>query len=188
MKILVGLGNPGPTYALTRHNVGFLCLDALAQNYDFEPFKEKFQGFLASGLIAGEKVVLFKPQTYMNRSGEPTQKLLAFYQVKPDNMFVFHDDLDLAPGKIRVKLGGGAGGHNGLKSLDQHMGPNYWRVRVGIGRPEGAYPTPTDYVLGRFAPEDEGWLVDVLQGISSDIAVLLSEDPKKFGEMMNNKG
>ncbi len=180
MYLFVGLGNPGREYAHHRHNVGFMCLDEIRQSYGFPPEKAKFSGLLTEGQVDHQKVYLFKPLTYMNRSGGPVNEAARFFKIPPDHIIVFHDDLDLAPGKVRVKQGGGHGGHNGLRDLDAHLGPQYWRVRIGIGRPlhkEGVTP----YVLSNFSKEDHGWLDFLLPLLADEVHLLLTASPQEYG-------
>lgn len=150
MRLVVGLGNPGPDYALTRHNIGFMAVDALAEH---ARFTSKFHGEIASRSIEGEKIILLKPMTYMNNSGRAVQAAMAFYKLSPADVIVLHDELDLPLGKIRIKRGGGANGHNGIKDIDQSIGPDYWRIRLGIGHP-GMKEQVHGHVLSRFG-EDE---------------------------------
>jgi PTH1 family peptidyl-tRNA hydrolase len=150
MRLVVGLGNPGPDYALTRHNIGFMAVDALAEH---ERFTSKFQGLVASRSIEGEKLMLLKPMTFMNNSGRAVQAAMAFYKIAPEDVIVLHDELDLPLGKIRIKQAGGANGHNGLKDIDQCIGPNYWRIRLGIGHP-GMKEQVHSHVLSRFGADE----------------------------------
>jgi peptidyl-tRNA hydrolase, PTH1 family len=150
MLLVVGLGNPGPDYALTRHNIGFMAVDALA---GAERFTSKFHGETASRSIEGEKVILLKPMTYMNNSGRAVQAAMAFYKIPPAQVIVLHDELDIGLGKIRIKRGGGANGHNGIKDIDQCIGPDYWRIRLGIGHP-GMKEQVHGYVLSRFTTDE----------------------------------
>ena len=187
MFVLVGLGNPGSQYALNRHNVGFMVVDAVAENYGFPPFKEKFSAHISEGSLGSNRVLLCKPQTYMNRSGESVMKLLQFYKVPTTSVYVVHDDLALEPGRIRLKLGGGAGGHNGLRSLDQHIGQNYWRLRVGIGHP-GIKDMVSDYVLSNFPKSDHDWLVSLLSSVSEEIPTLLgTTDPSAWIQALEKR-
>lgn len=149
MKLLVGLGNPGADYEKTRHNIGFMAVDAIAHRHNFLVPKLKFRSEIREGMIGGAKLLIQKPLTFMNLSGAPVQELCQFYKIPPEAVVVFHDDLDLAFGKIKIKQGGGHGGHNGLKSLDSHLGHNYWRIRLGIGHP-GDKDEVTGHVLGTF--------------------------------------
>jgi PTH1 family peptidyl-tRNA hydrolase len=162
MRIVAGLGNPGSRYASHRHNVGFMMVDQLADHYGFSLWKDKFGGQLAEGRIGNSKTLLFKPQSYMNRSGLPVAELMKFYKESPDHLTVIHDEIDLTAGKIRVKMGGGHGGHNGLRDIDRHLGPNYWRVRVGVGR--SRFNADVDqHVLSDFDKADKDWLNPLLE-------------------------
>lgn len=176
MFILVGLGNPGAKYALNRHNIGFMAVDVIADEHRFPPFKSKFSAEISEGTIGSHKVILCKPMTYMNLSGRSVAELARFYKVPLDNIYVIHDDLDLIPGKIRVKKGGGNGGHNGLTSLDQCLGKDYWRIRLGIGHP-GHRDAVTGYVLGNFMKADQDWLISLLSALSFEIEGVFGEDP-----------
>lgn len=173
MWILVGLGNPGKEYQDNRHNVGFMAIDEIAREYGFPAFKSKFEGEISEGRIDGEKAVLVKPQTFMNLSGQCVQKVAHFYKVTPNRIAVFHDELDLVPGKLRVKKGGGAAGHNGLKSMDQCLNSQeYWRIRMGIGHP-GDRNRVTGYVLGDFSKEERAWLPDWIGACAKHVPVFL---------------
>lgn len=177
--LLIGLGNPGAKYARNRHNVGFMVIDALMQAYGFGAQKQKFSGLLAEGVVGNDKILTFKPQTYMNRSGEPAGELARFYKIPLDHIIVFHDELDLPLGKLRVKRGGGAGGHNGLKSLDQHLGADYLRVRIGIDHP-GDKDMVSPYVLSDFSKEETPAVIDMVAGIIEHLPLLLQGDDAKF--------
>lgn len=167
MKLVVGLGNPGNDYAFTRHNVGFRVVDGLCQAYNFGNFSKKFKGLYNKGRISGADVVLLEPQTYMNLSGESVQAAMAFYKLQPSDLLVIHDELDIAPGQLKYKVGGGDAGHNGLKSITAALGTgNYARLRVGIGRPVHKGQV-SDYVLSRFTAEEDlvvteriAWIVE----------------------------
>jgi len=173
MLLWVGLGNPEPGMAMHRHNIGFMALDVIADRHGFSPWRQRFKGLVAEGTVGGEKVLGLKPMTYMNASGESVQAAAAFYKLPPDAITVFHDELDLAPGKVRVKQGGGAAGHNGLRSIDRRLGtPDYWRVRIGIGHP-GIKERVTGHVLGSFAKADLPFL-EVLLGAMGEAAPLLA--------------
>jgi peptidyl-tRNA hydrolase, PTH1 family len=173
MLLWVGLGNPEPGMARNRHNIGFLALDVIAIRHRFSPWRNRFKGLVSEGTIAGEKILALKPLTYMNASGEAVQAAAAFYKLPSEAITAFHDELDLVPGKVRVKFDGGAAGHNGLRSIDRHLGtPNYWRVRLGIGHP-GSKDRVMPYVLGDFSKEDMGWLIPFLDAIA-DAAPLLA--------------
>ncbi len=179
MKLFVGLGNPGPKYAGNRHNVGFMALERIASDHGFGPWRNGFKGEVSEGRLAGEKVVLLKPATFMNLSGEAVRAALDFYKLTPGDVIVFHDELDLAPGKCRVKQGGGHAGHNGLRSIHAHIGEAYGRVRLGIGHP-GHKDAVAAYVLHDFAKADQDWLDDLLRGISDGAEALAGGDATRF--------
>lgn len=180
MRLIVGLGNPGQKYLLNRHNIGFMALDVLVGRHDFSGWEKKFKGLVCDGVLGGEKVLLLKPQTWMNLSGESVQAAAAFYKIKPEDIVVFHDELDLAPGKLRVKKGGGAAGHNGLRSIDEHLGKDYWRVRLGIGHP-GVKDYVSPWVLGNFTQEEQDeWLVPLLSAIGEHAPRLAAGDHDGF--------
>lgn len=173
MLLLVGLGNPGDEYRNNRHNIGFMAVDKIHRLGSMSPFRKKFQGELADGMIAGQKVLVLKPQTYMNESGRSVQAAMAFYKIKPEDVIVFHDELDLAAGKIKVKRGGGHAGHNGLRSINAQVGDAYRRVRIGIGHP-GDKDKVVGHVLKDFAKADAEW-VDKLLGAMADNADVLAQ-------------
>ncbi len=179
MLLFVGLGNPGAKYAGNRHNIGFMAVDAIARAHGFGPWKSKFQGQVSEGRLGREKVLLLKPGTYMNLSGQSAGEAMRFYKLSPEDVTVFHDELDLAPGKLRVKRGGGHAGHNGLRSLHQHISETYQRVRLGIGHP-GRKDLVSHYVLQDFARADAAWLDDLLRGISDGAVYLAEGDTDKF--------
>ncbi|SFL39393.1 aminoacyl-tRNA hydrolase [Shimia aestuarii] len=179
MKLFVGLGNPGAKYANNRHNIGFMALDQIAADHGFSPWKSKFQGSLCEGRLGREKVLLLKPETFMNLSGQSVGEAMRFYKLDSTDVTVFHDELDLAPGKCRAKAGGGHAGHNGLRSIHQHIGPHYDRVRMGIGHP-GNKNAVSGYVLRDFPKADADWLDDLLRGISDGAPHLAEGDTGKF--------
>ncbi|SHE83887.1 peptidyl-tRNA hydrolase [Ruegeria intermedia] len=179
MKLFVGLGNPGAKYARNRHNIGFMAVDAIADAHGFGPWRSKFQGEVSEGRLGREKVLLLKPMTYMNRSGQSVGEAMRFYKLDSTDVTVFHDELDLAPGKVRAKSGGGHAGHNGLRSIHDHIGAAYDRVRLGIGHP-GRKELVSAYVLGDFAKADSQWLEDVLRGVSDGAVHLAEGDTAKF--------
>ncbi|KUJ80386.1 peptidyl-tRNA hydrolase [Ruegeria marisrubri] len=179
MKLFVGLGNPGQKYARNRHNIGFMAVDRIAEDHGFGPWKSKFQGEISEGRLGNEKVLLLKPMTYMNRSGQSVGEAMRFYKLDSTDVTVLHDELDLAPGKVRVKAGGGHAGHNGLRSIHEHIGAAYDRVRLGIGHP-GRKEMVSAYVLSDFAKADAEWLEDVLRGVSDGAPYLASGDGGKF--------
>jgi PTH1 family peptidyl-tRNA hydrolase len=179
MKLWVGLGNPGARYAGNRHNIGWMAVDRIAGDHGFGPWRAKFQGALAEGRLGAEKVLLLKPETYMNRSGQSVGEAMRFFKLTPADVTVFHDELDLAPGKVRVKQGGGHAGHNGLRSIHEHIGADYARVRLGIGHP-GHKDRVAGYVLSDFAKADADWLDDVLRGVADGAPDLASGDGGRF--------
>ncbi len=186
MKLIIGLGNPGEKYAKTRHNIGFMAVDRIAELYDFAPWRRKFQGLVTTGEIAGHKIMLQKPETYMNMSGHAAGESSRYFQIDPNNIFVLYDELDLPPEKVRVKRGGGAGGHNGIRSLDQHIENNYWRVRIGIGHP-GDKKLVHNWVLGDFAKADAEWRDPLLANIAEHISLLISGDDSNFMNRVNGE-
>lgn len=175
MRLFVGLGNPGAEYAGHRHNIGFMAADAIAHRNGFPPFRAKFSAELSEAVIVGEKVILLKPQTYMNRSGDAVSKAAKFYKIDPADIVVFHDELDLAPGKVRIKSGGGNGGHNGLKSIEAHMGKDFFRVRMGIGHP-GHRDRVHAHVLSNFHKADNDWLEPLLDALADNADLLAKGD------------
>lgn len=179
MQLWVGLGNPGPQYAMHRHNAGFMAADTIAEVHDFGPVQKKFLGWLQEGRIGGEKILLLKPATFMNESGRSVAEALRFYKLGTDALTVFHDELDLAPFRIKVKQGGGTAGHNGLRSIDQHLGPDFRRVRIGIGHP-GHKDRVTGYVLGNYAKSELDDLADMLGAIAAEADSLARGDDARF--------
>lgn len=179
MLLFVGLGNPGTKYAKNRHNIGFMALERIAEDHGFGPWKQKFQAELCEGRLGAEKVILLKPLTFMNLSGQSVGEAMRFYKLTPQDITVFHDELDLAPGKARVKMGGGHAGHNGLRSIHQHIGEDYQRVRLGIGHP-GRKELVAQYVLQDFAKADAEWLDDLMRGLSDGAPELANGKKDKF--------
>ncbi|RMH39087.1 MAG: aminoacyl-tRNA hydrolase [Alphaproteobacteria bacterium] len=179
MRLLVGLGNPGPKYERNRHNVGFMAVDRIAAAHGFPPWRRKFQGLVTEGRLDGERVILLKPETYMNRSGQSVGEAARFFKLLPGDIIVFHDELDLAPGKVRVKTGGGHAGHNGLRSIQEHIGPDFVRVRIGIGHP-GDKSRVTGWVLGDFAKADGEWLEPLLDALARAAPALARGDTQAF--------
>ena len=179
MQLWVGLGNPGPQYAMNRHNVGFMAADVLADIHSFGPVQKKFLGWTQDGRIGGERIILLKPATFMNESGRSVGEALRFYKLDMDALTVFHDELDLAPFKVKVKQGGGTAGHNGLRSIDQHLGPDFRRVRLGIGHP-GHKDRVTGYVLGNYAKAEVDPLADMLGAIAAEAGWLAKADDARF--------
>jgi peptidyl-tRNA hydrolase, PTH1 family len=179
MQLWVGLGNPGPGYAMNRHNVGFMVADLLADYYNFGPIQKKFLGWMQDGRIGGERIILLKPATFMNESGRSVGEALRFYKLEMDALTVFHDELDLAPFKVKVKQGGGTAGHNGLRSIDQHLGADFRRVRLGIGHP-GHKDRVTGYVLGNYAKAEMDPLADMLGAVAAEAGWLAKGDDARF--------
>lgn len=179
MLLFVGLGNPGTKYAKNRHNIGFMALERIAEDHGFGPWKQKFQAELCEGRLGAEKVILLKPLTFMNLSGQSVGEAMRFYKLTPQEITVFHDELDLAPGKARVKMGGGHAGHNGLRSIHQHIGEDYQRVRLGIGHP-GRKELVAQYVLQDFAKADAAWLDDLMRGLSDGAPELANGKKDRF--------
>ena len=179
MRLFVGLANPGAKYAGNRHNIGFMALDRIASDHGFGPWRGKFQGQMAEGRLGGDKVCLLKPETFMNNSGQSVGEAMRFFKLTPDDVTVFHDEIDLAPGKLRVKTGGGHAGHNGLRSLHAHIGDAYTRVRIGVGHP-GNKAAVAAFVLRDFTKADQDWLGDVLTGISDGADHLAAGDTGRF--------
>lgn len=179
MKLFVGLGNPGAKHAGQRHNIGFMAVDAIHDAHGFPPWRTKFQGEVSDGRIGAERVMLLKPQTFMNLSGQSVGEAARFLKIDPGEVTVFHDELDLVPGKVRVKSGGGHAGHNGLRSLHQHLGDGYERVRIGIGHP-GRKEMVTGYVLHDFAKADRDWIDPLLDAIASAAPELAAGNASAF--------
>jgi len=180
MRLIVGLGNPGSRYAKNRHNIGFMVAVAIARRYGFGAFRNRFKGESAEGVIAGERCLLLCPQTFMNASGEAVLAAMSFYKIAPDQIVVIHDELDLRPGKVRVKRGGGTAGHNGLRSIDAMIGADFWRIRIGIGHP-GMKELVEPYVLQNF-PADELrlWVVPLVEALAETIPWLIEGAPDAF--------
>jgi len=179
MKLLVGLGNPGAKYARHRHNVGFMAVERIADRYRFSPWRKRFQGEAADGEIAGEKCLLLKPQTFMNESGRAVGEAMRFLKLELSELIVFHDELDLAPGKLKVKTGGGNAGHNGLRSISAHQGNDYVRVRIGIGHP-GHKDAVYGYVLHDFHKSEEAWLAPLLDAVADAAGRIVQGDNARF--------
>jgi peptidyl-tRNA hydrolase, PTH1 family len=180
MRLIVGLGNPGGRHARNRHNIGFMAADAIARRYAFPAFRSRFKGELAEGLIAGERRLLLRPQTFMNASGESVLAAMSFYKIAPNEIVVMHDELDLRPGKVRVKRGGGSAGHNGLRSIDAMIGSDYWRIRLGIGHP-GVKELVHPYVLQNFAADEmRQWVEPLVEAVAATLPLLLDGAPDAF--------
>jgi len=179
MLLFAGLGNPGTKYASNRHNVGFMAADAIARRHSFSAWSKKFQGLISEGSIDGEKVVLIKPQTFMNKSGQAVGEALRFFKLEPSALTVFYDEIDLAEGRIRIKTGGGSGGHNGIRSIDGHVGRDYRRVRIGVGHP-GVKEMVQHHVLGDFSKADMQWLEPLLDAIADNAGMIARGDESGF--------
>jgi PTH1 family peptidyl-tRNA hydrolase len=180
MRLVVGLGNPGLRYAKNRHNVGFVAIDAIARRYGFPAFRDRFKGELAEGVIGGARRLLLKPQTFMNASGEAALAAASFYKIPPSEIVVIHDEIDLRPGQLRVKRGGGSAGHNGLRSIDALLGADYWRVRIGVGHP-GVRELVQPYVLQNFTAEEiSEWAGPLIDAVAETIPLLLAGDSAAF--------
>jgi peptidyl-tRNA hydrolase, PTH1 family len=177
--LVVGLGNPGSKYQANRHNIGFMAVDAIAVRHGFGPYRSRFQGELADGAVGGARVLVLKPMTFMNESGRSVSAAIRFFKIPVERVVVFHDELDLAEGKVRVKDGGGHAGHNGLRSLHAHLGPDYRRVRLGIGHP-GDKDRVVGYVLEDFAKADAAWLDPLLDAIADNFPHLAKGDASAF--------
>ena len=179
MQLFVGLGNPGQQYKMNRHNIGFMAVDEISNVSSFSPWRSKFQGQFCEGRLGSQKIVILKPSTFMNLSGQSVGEISRFYKINSQNIIVFHDELDLAPGKCRFKSGGGHAGHNGLKSIHSHIGENYKRVRLGIGHP-GQKDLVSKYVLQDFSKKEQEWLEMLLKRIATEAIHLASKSSEKF--------
>ena len=177
--LIAGLGNPGPAYEDTRHNIGFTAIDAIAEQFSFPSFSAKSSSLISSKILNSYKITLIKPQTFMNLSGDALSKAIHFYKIDLDNLIVIHDDLDLALAKIKMKIGGGSGGHNGIKSIDQHLGPNYYRLRIGIGKP-GHQKDVSNFVLDKFAKDEEVIMQEVIKNVVDNLELLLAKNLPMF--------
>jgi PTH1 family peptidyl-tRNA hydrolase len=180
MRLIVGLGNPGSRYARNRHNIGFMAAAAIARRYGFTAPRSRFKGELAEGVIAGERRLLLCPQTFMNASGESVLSAMSFYKIAPGEIVVIHDEIDLKPGKVRVKRGGGSAGHNGLRSIDAMIGADYWRIRIGVGHP-GIKELVQPYVLQNFAADEmRQWVLPLIDAVAETLPLLLDGTPASF--------
>lgn len=186
MLMIVGLGNPGAPYHLNRHNIGFMAVDAIAREKRFGPWRSKFQAHITDGVLGDVKTLIIKPQTYMNLSGQSVTEAARFYKITPNRIVVFHDELDLPPGAVRAKTGGGDAGHNGLKSITQHIGASYRRVRLGIGHP-GHRDLVSPYVLGDFAKADSKWLEPLLDALSAEAERLAQSDDAGYAKAVTER-
>ncbi len=179
MLLFVGLGNPGAKYAGNRHNIGFMAVDEIVRRHSFSTWRKKFNSDMSEGKLGGEKVLVLKPQTYMNESGRAVGEAVRFHNIPLEQVYVFYDELDLAPGKMRVKLGGGAAGHNGIRSIAAHISPDFKRVRLGIGHP-GDKDMVMPHVLGDFAKSDREWLGKLLESVADEVELLADAKDEKY--------
>jgi PTH1 family peptidyl-tRNA hydrolase len=184
MRLIVGLGNPGPRYAGNRHNIGFMAADAIIRRHSFGSVRERFHGLTAEGTIGGEKVLALAPQTFMNDSGRSVQAALQFFKLAPSDVIVIYDEIDLPLGKVRVKRGGGAGGHNGIRSIDAHIGTDYWRIRLGVDHP-GTKEMVKAYVLMDFFKEEQPTVQEVLDAVADAIPLMIAGDDNRFMNKVN---
>ena len=184
MFLIVGLGNPGVEYENTRHNVGFMAVDALSEKYKFSSSKLKFDGVIADGSIDGQRCLLLKPHTFMNLSGNSVIKVASFYKIPPEQIIVIHDDMDLQVSQIKAKKGGGTGGHNGLKSIDAHIGSDYNRIRLGVGHPKGQGDVVINHVLSRFSKDDLEYINKNIEIVINDINILLKKGISAFSNQI----
>ena len=179
MLLIAGLGNPGVKYARNRHNVGFMLAEKIAQQYDFKSTRTRFHSETCEGEVGPNKILLMKPQTFMNKSGYAIGEALRFFKLEPSAVYIAHDELDLPPGCIRIKIGGGDGGHNGLRSINSHLVKQYIRIRIGIGHP-GQKERVTGHVLGNFSRNDQDWLEPVLDSLTANLRILLDGDVSNY--------
>jgi peptidyl-tRNA hydrolase, PTH1 family len=179
MLLLVGLGNPGPRHAANRHNIGFMAVQAVARRHNISPWRRRFQGVAVEGTIAGERILLLLPGTFMNESGRTVAEAAHFYKLEAGNVVVFHDEAELLPGKVRLKLGGGSAGHNGLRSISEHIGNEYHRVRFGIGHP-GSKDMMESYVLQDFAKDEWPWVEALCDIVADNVSLLIEGKDSTF--------
>jgi PTH1 family peptidyl-tRNA hydrolase len=184
MLLIVGLGNPGPEYRRHRHNVGFMAVDAIHDRHGFSPWRRRFQGEIAEGMLAGEKVLLLKPLTYMNDSGRSVQSAMAFYKLAPTDIVVIHDEVDLPPGKTRMKTGGGTAGHNGLRSIGAEVGEDFRRLRIGVGHPGHKDAVP-GYVLHDFPKADQAWVMALVEAVAEHAPLLAEGKDQTFANRLH---
>ena len=179
MRLLVGLGNPGPRHAGNRHNIGFMAVDSFVRRHSFGPWRSRFQGLMSEGAMAGAKLLVLKPQTYMNLSGNAVGEAVRFFKLPSERVFVVYDEIDLRPGKVKVKQGGGAGGHNGIRSIEAAIGPQFWRVRLGVGHP-GDKELVHGHVLSDFAKAEQPLFEKVIDLVAGELPTLIGGDPLAF--------
>lgn len=187
MKLIVGLGNPGSEHEKNRHNIGFMCLDEIADFYNFPEFKSKHQGLISQSIIDGIKIILLKPTTYMNLSGQSVQAVCKFYKINIEDIIVIYDDIDINPGQIKAKKSGGHGGHNGLRDINSHMGPDYWRIRIGVGHP-GDKNRVSGFVLSNFGKTEWSLVEPNIYEVARNLPYMLNNESGRFlNEIALNK-
>jgi len=186
MMLFVGLGNPGSQYEKNRHNVGFMAVSRIVENYSFSPWKNKFQGSISNGLLRNQKIIILKPNTFMNLSGQSVGEVIRFYKIPSSKVIVFHDEIDFPLGKLKFKSGGGHAGHNGLRSISEHIGSDYIRIRIGVGHP-GNKNAVANYVLGDFSKVEQETITQILEVISTEAPDLTLENATDFGKSISEK-
>ena len=186
MMLFVGLGNPGSQYEKNRHNVGFMAVSRIVENHNFSPWKNKFQGSISNGLLRNQKIIILKPNTFMNLSGQSVGEVIRFYKIPSSKVIVFHDEIDFPLGKLKFKSGGGHAGHNGLRSISEHIGSDYIRVRIGVGHP-GNKNAVANYVLGDFSKVEQETITQILEVISTEAPDLTLENATDFGKLISEK-
>ena len=186
MMLFVGLGNPGDQYTKNRHNVGFMAVSRIAEIYNFSPWKNKFQGSISNGLLSTKKIIILKPNTFMNLSGQSVGEVSRFYKIPASKVIVFHDEIDFPLGKLKIKSGGGHAGHNGLRSINEHIGSGYIRIRIGVGHP-GNKNAVANYVLGDFSKVEQEIITQIIEVISTEAEDLISENTANFGKLISEK-
>ena len=186
MMLFVGLGNPGSQYEKNRHNVGFMAVSRIVENYSFSPWKNKFQGYISNGLLRNQKIIILKPNTFMNLSGQSVGEVIRFYKIPSSKVIVFHDEIDFPLGKLKFKSGGGHAGHNGLRSISEHIGSDYIRIRIGVGHP-GNKNAVANYVLGDFSKVEQETITQILEVISTEAPDLTLENATDFGKSISEK-
>jgi len=186
MMLFVGLGNPGSQYEKNRHNVGFMAVSRIVENHNFSPWKNKFQGSISNGLLRNQKIIILKPNTFMNLSGQSVGEVIRFYKIPSSKVIVFHDEIDFPLGKLKFKSGGGHAGHNGLRSISENIGSDYIRVRIGVGHP-GNKNAVANYVLGDFSKVEQETITQILEVISTEAPDLTLENATDFGKLISKK-
>ncbi len=183
--LIAGLGNPGPAYDYTRHNIGFTIIDAIAEHFSFPTFSSKFSSLVSSKILDSHKITLIKPQTFMNLSGNALSKAVNFYKIDLGDLIIIHDDLDLSLARIKMKIGGGSGGHNGIKSIDQHLGTDYYRLRIGIGKPQHQKDT-SNFVLDKFSKEEDHIIEKMITGLVDNFKLIINKDLSSYPTIKNS--